>query len=75
MDDNCTCGERVESMEVAIVGVVSRRRVGGIYIWVWLATTYGCLRYPEGTVRYGREKCQDATLRPRVPPLSNVPCR
>ena len=43
-----------------------------------IATTYGCVPYPEVTVRYGREKCQDTTLRPRVPPLSplsNVPDR
>ena len=40
-----------------------------------IATTYGFLRYPEATVRYGREKCQDTTLRPKVPPLSNVPDR
>ena len=40
-----------------------------------IATTYGCVPYSEATVRYGREKCQDTTLRPRVPPLSNVPDR
>ena len=40
-----------------------------------IATTYGCVPNPEATVRYGREKCQDTTLRPRVPPLSNVPDR
>ena len=38
-------------------------------------TSDGCVPYPEATVRYGREKCQDTTLRPRVPPLSNVPDR
>ena len=40
-----------------------------------IVTTYGCVPYPEATMRYGREKCQDTTLRPRVPPLSNVPDR
>ena len=40
-----------------------------------IATTYGCLRYLEATVRYGCKKCQDTTLRPRVPPPSNVPDR